>query len=63
MPRESAQLSLTSNHRPHREHLILVVHSFSLMDEQDYFRSSEMARSNTPNTSAIADSPHCPFNI
>lgn len=49
MPRESAQLPPTAQRTSD--------------DEQDYSRSSEMARSNTPNTSAIADSLHCPFVI
>lgn len=55
MPRESAQLPPTAQRTSDP--------GSSLMDEQDYSRSSEMARSNTPNTSAIADSLHCPFVI
>lgn len=54
MPRESAQLPPTAQRTSDPG---------SSFYEQDYSRSSEMARSNTPNTSAIADSLHCPFVI
>lgn len=50
MPRESAQLPPTAQRT-------------SDPGSSFYSRSSEMARSNTPNTSAIADSLHCPFVI